>query len=380
MTKKIIIAASNYWNSPFHVGSHNFAKLFAKNGWEVLFVSDPISAFHFLKKNNEQVIDRYKIYRGKIKSGIDNIKIYVPFALITPNERPIFNSRFVAYSWQKMTIPNIVKYAKKIGFGKVDLLWFDSINQYFWLDNIDWNKSILRIADKTSQFRNINKYSLELEEKLKNNVSYIIYAAETLAPYFEEYKNKAFHISNGVDVNNFIRPVKKIHEDISSIPKPIAIYIGAIDSWFDLSYMKNIASRCREISFVLIGSANIDISNILIEPNIYFLGRKSFDEIPDYLSCSDAGIIVFNKNHPVVNSVNPIKLYEYMACGLPVVATKWKELEMIDSPAYLAEDADDFAKKLKTAISEGKNSKYINYAKNNSWDEKYKYIEKLLNY
>jgi glycosyltransferase involved in cell wall biosynthesis len=379
MTKKIIVAASNYWNSPFHVGSHNFAKLFAKNGWEVLFVSDPISLFHLFKRNNEQVKDRYKIYHGKIKSGIENVKIYVPFALITPNERPVFNSRFVTYNWQKMTIPNIVRYAQKIGFGEVDLLWFDSINQYFWLDSIHWGKSILRIADKTSQFRNINKYSLELEAKLKNGVSHIVYTAETLLPYIEEYKNKAFHISNGVDLDNFMRPAKEIPEDMSSIPKPIAIYVGAIDSWFDLNYMKNVASKCREINFVIIGSANIDISSILNESNIYFLGRKSFNEIPDYLFYADAGIIVFNKDHPVVNSVNPIKLYEYMACGLPVVATKWKELEIIDSPAYLAEDADDFAVKLKTAIIEGKSSKYINYAKNNSWDEKYKYIEKLLN-
>jgi glycosyltransferase involved in cell wall biosynthesis len=380
MAKKIIIAASNYWNSPFHVGSHNYAKLFAKNGWEVLFVSDPISVFHFFKKNKEQVIERYKIHRGEIESGIENIKIYVPFALITPNEKPVFNSAFVTYNWHKMTMPGIAEYAKKAGFGKVDLLWFDSMNQYFWINCIDWNKSVLRIADKTSQFKNISKNSLELEAKLKDNVSYIIYTAETLLPYIGEYKNKAFHVPNGVDMDNFARPVKRVPSDISSITKPVAIYVGAIDRWFDLSYMKNVASRCREINFVIIGSPNVDISSILDEPNIHFLGKKPFNEIPDYLFYADAGIIVFDKNHPVVSSVNPIKLYEYMACGLPVVATKWRELELINSPAYLAEDSDDFAEKLKTAVSDGKNNKYIDYARKNSWDERYKFIIKLLNY
>ena len=138
MPKKILIAASNYWNSPYQVGSHHYARVFAKNGWDVLFVSDPISPIHFLARRNEQLKERYKIYKGLYKNDIRNIETYVPMALITPNEKPVFNTRFVAEHWHNLTIPNIVTYAKKMGFGEVDLLWFDSITQYFWINTIKY--------------------------------------------------------------------------------------------------------------------------------------------------------------------------------------------------------------------------------------------------
>src|SRR5680860_135276 len=123
MQRKIIIAASNYWNSPYQVGSHHYAKIFAKNGWQVLFVSDPISPFHFLKKDKADLYQRLDIYKGRIKSGYNNINIYTPMALITPNEKPFFNTKFVSDKWDNFTIPNVIKTAKNFGFNDIDLLW-----------------------------------------------------------------------------------------------------------------------------------------------------------------------------------------------------------------------------------------------------------------
>jgi glycosyltransferase involved in cell wall biosynthesis len=115
------------------------------------------------------------------------------------------------------------------------------------------------------------------------------------------------------------------------------------------------------------------------------LGRKSFNLIPSYISNCDIGIITFNANHPVVNTINPIKLYEYMACGLPVVSTNWKELELIKSPAYLAGSIDDFVNGLNNFLmvmdKETKVYKeaFINFAAKNSWDKRYKQIIEIIN-
>jgi len=379
MRKKILIAATNYWSSPYQVGSHHYAKIFAMNGWDVFFVSDPISPFHFLRKDKNELIQRYNIYKNNVKSGIENIEIYVPMALFTPNEMPFFNTKFVSKYWNNFTIPNIMKVAKEHGFLDVDVLWFDSITQYFWINKLSYKKSILRIADLSGAFKKINKNLKNLEEDLKSKVNNIIYSAHTLKKYLSGYEDKAFYISNGVDINHFLNTKKEIPADLKNIQRPIAIYVGAIDEWFGVEFLREVAISCKDISFVLIGNPKINLTKLKDLKNIYFLGKKDYKDIPSYIYNSDVGIIPFNINHPVVKTVNPIKLYEYMACGLPVVAVKWEELELINSPALLSDNVKDFSTNLKIAIKNGKDKDYINYAKQHSWEESYKKIIELLN-
>lgn len=378
MTKKILIAASNYWTSPFQVGSHHFARIFADNEWEVFFVSDPISPFHFLNRKKEQVLERYRIHKGLVESGYNNIKIYVPMALITPYNRPLFNTRMVANNWYRMTFPNIVKFARKNGFGEVDLVWFDSILQSFWIEEIKYKKSILRVCDKFDEFKKISKSIQYLEKGLREKVDTIIYTAHTLESYLKGYENKIFYVPNGVDFEHFYRSDKKIPEDLKKIPRPIAIYVGAIDEWFGIDFLLNVAKKCRDISFVIIGRPNIDIAILKGIPNIFLLGRKDYLEVPGYIHNSDVGIIIFDTRHPLVQFVNPIKLYEYMACGKPVIATKWKELELLKSPAYLAENIDDFINGLRGAIGNKEiGNELIKYAKSHSWYESFKKINMI---
>ncbi|MBM3706986.1 MAG: glycosyltransferase family 1 protein [Actinobacteria bacterium] len=405
--KKILIAAPNYWTSPFQVGSHHYARIFARNGWEVLFISDPISSFHFLVQNKQQVYERKNIYRGHIKSGFKNIHIYVPFALFTPNDKPFFRSAFVTNNWQRFTVPDIFKYLGKIDFSSVDVIWFDSLIQSFLIDKINYKKSIFRVSDKLEAFKKISSNISILEKKLLEKIDIIIYTAKTLKDYIKRFEEKSFYIPNGVDFQHFKNAEKKIPDDLKEIPRPRAIYVGAIDEWFAQDYLISVARKCKNFSFILIGTPNIDVSKIKREQNIYLLGRKSYSEIPSYIFNSDVGIITFDINHPVVNTVNPIKLYEYMACGIPVVTTKWKELELINSPAYLASNVDDFIYGLNYSLAnfdkkKGKNKiiyksekqmkrkerleegnlireELVNFAQANSWEKRFEEIIKILN-
>ena len=189
-----------------------------------------------------------------------------------------------------------------------------------------------------------------------------------------------FYIPNGVDFEHFYKSDKKIPEDLKKIPKPIAIYVGSIDEWFGIDFLLSVAKKCKDVSFVIIGSPNIDITILKSVSNLFLLGKKDYSEVPKYIYNSDVGIIIFNTIHPLVQFVNPIKLYEYMACGKPVIATSWKELELLKSPAYLADSVDDFINGLKSSLrNKGMESELIQFAKDHSWKVSFEKIINILN-
>jgi hypothetical protein len=104
-------------------------------------------------------------------------------------------------------------------------------------------------------------------------------------------------------------------------------------------------------------------------PNIHCVGPKPHAELPAWLWNADVGIIPFDvKNHAaLVNSINPLKLYEYMACGLPVVSVAWEELRHIASPAQLTQTPDDFIAALRAAVRPQDRQCSIVYAGTQDW-------------
>ena len=92
-------------------------------------------------------------------------------------------------------------------------------------------------------------------------------------------------------------------------------------------------------------------------------------DLPAYLWNADVGIIPFDavSHAALVNSINPLKLYEYMACGLPVVSVAWEELRRIASPARLTGTPEDFIAALGQASAPQDRCRFIDYAGTQDW-------------
>ncbi len=108
--------------------------------------------------------------------------------------------------------------------------------------------------------------------------------------------------------------------------------------WFDADLVNALTDELPEVDFVLIGPEKEIRPKLQARKILHLLGRRPFEALSSYLHHADVGIIPFNRTkHPnLVNAINPLKLYEYTACGLPVVATRWDELEQIHPPATYA--------------------------------------------
>ena len=233
---------------------------------------------------------------------------------------------------------------------------------------------MFRIADHNQNFTHFPEATEVLEREFAKKVDIVFYTAKNLAAYVESINpRKAVYLPNGVDVDHFINGSREIPPEFRKIPKPIVIYVGSMNYWFDFSLVNRMAKKLPNVSFVLIGPDDHARNKIEPHHNVHLLGERSFDKIPSYLHNANVGMIPFDVNrHPnLINSVNPLKLYEYMASGLPVVCSRWRELESIASPAILTDTFDEFVKSIEKVINHPKSGKYVEFAKSHSWSLKF---------
>ena len=151
--------------------------------------------------------------------------------------------------------------------------------------------------------------------------------------------------------------------------------MGAIESWFDFDLLDYVAKELKCVHFLVIGPINFKPDNfnqIQSKRNITFYGKVDNNLIVSFLKFSDIGIIPFRLDMDLVHSISPLKLYEYSAAGLQTVATKWQELEQLNSPALLANSKEDFVKCIKKSLDLKRDdkTKILNFAKDNDWKEK----------
>ena len=130
-------------------------------------------------------------------------------------------------------------------------------------------------------------------------------------------------------------------DDMQGIPHPIFGFVGALQSCIEYDYLEAAAKTRPDWSFVLIGKEKpgVDLSVLHSMPNVHFLGLKPNEQLPQYLAHFDACLNLFAKSD-LSKDVSPLKFYEYLATGRPIVSTKQPDqilqyaplIEIADSP------------------------------------------------
>ena len=194
-------------------------------------------------------------------------------------------------------------------------------------------------------FSNARESVRENELRLCEQADRIWVVSRTLQERLHpRFGNKVLYVPNGVDVEHFREAVayRRQRKTLS----PTAICVGAIAEWFDARLVGEVAALLPQWKFKLVGPVYIpsEVAAYLQRPNIELLGARLYQELPALMGEASVGIIPFVIND-LIKATSPIKLYEYLAAGLPVVSTPMPEVVSMQNPEVIAceETARGFA-------------------------------------
>jgi len=154
----------------------------------------------------------------------------------------------------------------------------------------------------------------------------------------------------------------------SSVPErcearfqPVAGYIGAIAEWFDTELFIRVAKDLPDWRFVLVGSSvGCNVGEIKALPNVEMVGEVEYSLLPSYLARFDVCIIPF-KITELTKATNPVKVYEYLCAGRPVVSTPLPELLLLEELVLIGDDPMSFADQLEKAFKMSKDKQITNH-------------------
>ena len=333
------------------------ARGLAQRGWQILFVSHPISPLHITSWKDQEFQERLRIHKARGVVDCDgNLRSYVPFTLIPPHSYPITRSAWVHNNWYRLTFPRLVEQVKEQGFTDVDLLYFDNPLQNFWLSTVSRKRAIYRMTDNISGYQKNTMSTIASEALLCRSVDIVLCTARSLMPRARMLGAKSPHyFPNGVELAHFQedqRPAPDVYAEIAS---PRVIYVGEMAERFDFVLVKKLAQKLPNVSFIMIGPCSVARKELAGINNVHVLGSVPYDNLPPYIRHSDVGIIPFRvkEKAALVGGVNPLKLYQYLASGIQVVSVKWPEIEGLESPAFLCETDDEFIAAVRRALGNG---------------------------
>lgn len=242
---------------------------------------------------------------------------------------------------------NDIKKALELLAIKNYILWsYDplSINQQLLL------QPMVRVFDAVDDWQSHPKYK-KFREQIHNNYQTISKDFDLIFTVSKELSNhfkNSFWLANGVDTKHF-RAVG-LKDPLKNYQRPIVGYVGIIEKRFDMDLLHYLAEKNPNLSFVILGWLWKGVNKIKL-PNVYFLGQVAYQDLPAYINSFTVGIIPHKINR-FTKSMNPLKLYEYLALGKPVITTPVAGVEKYSNYIYISRNANDFNEKLRKSLAE----------------------------
>jgi glycosyltransferase involved in cell wall biosynthesis len=165
------------------------------------------------------------------------------------------------------------------------------------------------------------------------------------------------HIPNGFDLERFSAIPRTTPAALAGLPRPLLGFIGTLFGFLDFEVFEGVARIHHDKSLVLVGpieaNAREAVERLIRLPNVFHLGPQPQSDIPAYVSAFDVCLSPFREGR-VADSVSPLKVYEYLAMGRPVVSSPMKslQLEPAGEVVAFASGVSEFCAQIERSLSD----------------------------
>ena len=221
---------------------------------------------------------------------------------------------------------------------------------------------------------------LRREARLCRRVNAVVVVSDRLAALKRPFNPHVHVIRNGVS-DRFLAAEPPA---AGSRPRPRLGFVGAIYPWVDVGLLARLAEERPDCDIVLVGPVRTDVAPLQGKPNVEMAGAKPHDQLPEILAGFDVCLLPFRLND-LTRGANPVKLYEYLAQGKPVVATAIDEAASFDGLVRVAQTAEEFIRQVDLALAEADGAeaealfaRRVQYAAQHTWKARARALEDVV--
>ncbi len=252
------------------------------------------------------------------------------------------------------------------------------------LPHLKPEKVVYYCVDEWSAFSFLDARAMrELEDRLLAEADMVFASAEELYRNKSPMNRRTYLVPHGVDSEHFCRARHvdtPLAPELTDLPGPVIGFWGSIHEWIDLDVVKHMAIRHPEWSIVMVGKVDVDLGEVAALPNVHFTGGRSYGALPGFAKGFTAAILPFKINR-LTASVNPIKLREYLAAGLPVVSTPLPEVKAYEGLVRIGATPEEFVEQVEAAVkdtSEGAMKRRMDAISKDTWVARVEYMSALV--
>lgn len=220
-------------------------------------------------------------------------------------------------------------------------------------ETVGFDQVIVDLVDDERAMTRSAERRLVVEEEYRRTLGHadVVFAnCATLRDRFPGFREAIRVVPNACEMPG--ETMLGVPHDIAHLPGPIIGYVGNLRSRIDVPLVEDLAHRHPEWSIVLVGSAHGGPEALRLQGlrNVHLLGPRPYEEARRYIRRFDVAIMPHLRND-LSDSMNPLKLYVYVALGKRVVTTRVLNIEELGDHVDIADDGPDFLAKVELAVA-----------------------------